>query len=268
MGVPPTVSSFARPAEAYDRHIGRYSARLAPELITFAGVRRGQRALDVGCGPGALTGPLVALLGADHVGAVDPSPSFAAACARRLPGVRVGVAAAEALPFPAAAFDHALAQLVVNFLADASRAMVELRRVTRPGGRVSAAVWDYADGMVLLRTFWGAAAALSPAAVEADERASMRHCSPTELADLWTAAGLVDVATGSAVVEARYDDYDDLWRAVEGGAGPASAHVATLSGPQRRALAAALRDVLGSPAGAFSLPARAWLVTGTVPAVG
>ena len=265
MTVPSAASSFARPAVAYDRHIGRYSARLAPELVAFAGVTPGHRALDVGCGPGALTAPLAALLGPAQVCAVDPSPTFAAACAERLPGVRVGIASAEALPFPDATFDHALAQLVVNFLADAPQGVRELRRVTRPGGRVSAAVWDYADGMVLLRTFWEVASALSPAAAGADERQRVRYCSRAELRDLWTAAGLVDVTTGAAVVTAGYDDVDDLWRAVEDGAGPASAFVATLPDERRRELAAALDRALGSPVGPFTLPARAWLVTGTVP---
>lgn len=70
----PGAATFRRPAEAYDRHIGRYGRELARTLIDAAGVRPGRRALDVGCGPGALTSELVALLGAEQVAAVDPSP--------------------------------------------------------------------------------------------------------------------------------------------------------------------------------------------------
>ena len=110
----PGAATFRTPADAYDRHIGRYGGELARALIAAAGVRPGDRALDVGCGPGALTAALVAAIGAANVAAVDPSAPFAEACRRRLPGVRVEIARAEALPFPDAGFDHAFAQLVVT----------------------------------------------------------------------------------------------------------------------------------------------------------
>src|SRR5688500_20253626 len=105
-------------ADAYDRFMGRYSVQLAPMLADLGGVRQGQRALDVGSGPGALTGELVTRLGAEAVAAVDPSEPFVAAARERHPGVDVRWAAAEELPFPEAEFDVALAQLVVHFMAD------------------------------------------------------------------------------------------------------------------------------------------------------
>ena len=176
--------SFRAP-EAYDRHIGRYGRSLARELIAAAGVRPGERALDVGCGPGALATELAALLGAAQVAAVDPSQPFAAACRDRLPGARVEVASAEALPFDDAEFDHALAQLVVNFIGDTPAGVREMRRVTRPGGTVAAAVWDYAGEMTLLRRFWDAAVALEPDAADLDEGRCMPYCTPDALGDLW-----------------------------------------------------------------------------------
>ena len=91
--------TFAVPADSYDRFMGRYSRLLSPQLADIAGVRDGQRALDVGCGPGALTGELVARLGAGAVAAADPSESFVAATAERYPGVDVRLAPAERLPF-------------------------------------------------------------------------------------------------------------------------------------------------------------------------
>ena len=160
---------FRTPAEAYDRHIGRYGRELARALIAAAGVQPGGRALDVGCGPGALTSELVATTGAEHVAAVDPSVPFAEACRLRLPGVRVEVAPAEALPFADAEFDHAFAQLVVNFMSDPLAGVRAMRRVTRPGGTVVAAVWDYAGEMTLLRRFWDAAISLDPDAADRDE---------------------------------------------------------------------------------------------------
>src|SRR5215207_3261371 len=175
------AATFRTPAEAYDRYIGRYSAELGRALIDAAGVRAGDRALDVGCGPGALTGELVAVVGAERVAAVDPSAPFVEACRRRHPGVQVEEASAEALPFPDAAFDRVLSQLVVNFMTDPPAGVREMRRVARPAGTVAAAVWDYAGEMTLLRRFWDAAAAVDPAAAERDEGRSMPYCTPHEL---------------------------------------------------------------------------------------
>ncbi|MGH2946420.1 MAG: class I SAM-dependent methyltransferase [Solirubrobacteraceae bacterium] len=130
------AATFRTPAEAYDRHIGRYGGELARALIDAAGVRPGQRALDVGCGPGALASELVSLLGAERVAAVDPSAPFVEACRQRLSGVQVELASAETLPFEDGAFDHALAQLVVNFMTDPLAGVREMQRVTRPGVRL------------------------------------------------------------------------------------------------------------------------------------
>ncbi len=115
--------TFAATREAYDAFMGRYADRLAPRLIAFAGVRPGDRALDVGCGPGSLTEALGEVVGPEHVAAVEPSEPFAAAAAERVPAAEVQVGAAESLPWAADTFDVALAQLVVNFMSDGTRAL-------------------------------------------------------------------------------------------------------------------------------------------------
>ena len=261
-GDPPGAATFIAPAEAYDRHIGRYGPELARALIHATGLRSGDRALDVGCGPGALTRELVSALGAGHVAAVDPSPPFVQACRRRLPGVRVEVAAAESLPFADAAFDHALAQLVVNFMTDPLAGVGEMRRVVRPGGTVAAAVWDYAGEMVILRCFWDAAIMLDPSAADLDEGRCMPFCTPDRLGELLTAAGLAGVRVSAAVVAAGYEDFEDLWRPLELGVAPSGAYASSLSGARRLALKDGLRDRLGVGEGPFRLTARAWIATG------
>ena len=154
--------SFTVPADAYDRYMGRYSMLLSAQLSDLAGVRDGQRVLDVGCGPGALTAELVERLGPAAVSAVDPSEPFVAAARERHPQVDVRRAAAEQLPFADDAFDAALAQLVVHFMADPSAGVAEMRRVTRPDGVVAACVWDHAGGQGPLSAFWEVATDFDP----------------------------------------------------------------------------------------------------------
>ena len=250
---------FERPADAYDRFVGRYSRALGQKLIAAAGVQPGDRALDVGCGPGGLTSELVTLLGAGNVAAADPSPPFAEACARRT-GVDVKTASAEKLPYEDGAFDHVLSQLVVNFLRDADAGLREMARVTRPGGVVSAAVWDYRGEMTMLRRFWDAVVALDPAGVDRDEGTTMRFATPEELHELWSSE-LHDVAVTDAVVSASYDGFEDLWAPFEKGIGPAGAYVVGLS--DHAALKAEFRRRLDVGDAPFTLTARAWIAVGT-----
>ena len=260
------AETFRASADAYDRFVGRYSPGLATALIDFAGVEPGMRALDVGCGPGALAAVLVERLGAASVSAADPSSPFVAACRARLPGVDVVEAGAEALPFADGEFDAALSQLVVNFMRDAEAGVRELARVTRAGGIVASCVWDYGDGMTLLRAYWDAAREVEPErAAAADEGVVMRWCAEGELAELWRAAGLTGVRFGSLVVGAKYANFEDLWSPLPTGVGPAGAFCKSLDQDGRAALHDTLRRRLGVGDRPFELTARAWSVVGTVP---
>ncbi len=138
--------TFLVAADAYDRFMGRYSVPLAPRFADFAAVGGGDRVLDVGCGPGALTAELAERLEPGNVWAVDPSDPFVAAARERYPGVRVEKASAEELPFEDRTFDATMAQLVVHFLAQPVDGLREMARVTREGGVVAACVWDLAGG--------------------------------------------------------------------------------------------------------------------------
>jgi hypothetical protein len=150
----------------------------------------------------------------------------------------------------------------VNFMTDPVAGVHEMRRVTRPGGTIAAAVWDYAGEMTLLRRFWDAAVALDPSAAELDEGRCMPYCTPDELGELWTSAGLADVRVQPVVVEASYDGYEDLWEPLERGVAPSGAYAASLPAERRRALKAALRRRLGAGDAPFRLTARAWIATG------
>ena len=261
----PGAETFRASADAYDRLVGRYSAKLASALIGFAVVEPGMHAVDVGCGPGALTAALVNQLGTENVRAADPSEPFVEACRERVPGVEAVVAAAEALPFSDGTSDAALSQLVVNFMRDAHAGVREMGRVTRPGGIVASCVWDYAGEMTLLRAFWDAAREVDPErGAAADEGVVMRWCAEGELADLWRAAGLHDVRFGPLVVSATYIGFEDLWSPFPTGVAPSGAFCKSLGDHQRAALHDAYRRRLGVGDGPFELTARAWAVAGIV----
>lgn len=260
----PGAETFRGSADAYGRLVGRYSPQLAAALMAFAGVEPEMRALDVGCGPGALTAALADRLGTDHVRAADPSEPFVEACRARVPGVDVVVASAEALPFADGEFNAAFSQLVVNFMVDAKAGVREMARVTRSGGVVASCVWDYRGEMTLLRTFWDAARDVDPAAGAADEGAVMRWCTEDELAGLWRGAGLRDVRSAPLVVSASYTGFEDLWSPLLAGIGPAGAFCVSLDEKARAALHDVYRRRLGVGDGPFELTARAWAVAGSV----
>lgn len=260
------ASTFQTTGAAYDAFMGRYSLALAPALAAQLDVQPGQKALDVGCGPGALTGTLVRLLGANSVSACDPSPSFVAECAARNPGVDVRPGSAEAIPFPDASFDLTATQLVLHFVADPRLAARELGRVTRPDGTIGACVWDFDHGMEMLRAFWDAALSLDPAAP--DHARTLRFGRAGEIAELFADAGFADIAETTLEVSTNYDGFDELWDGFLAGIGPAGAYCTGLPGDQQTELRNRLRDRLGKPAGAFTLAAVARTVIATRPPAG
>jgi SAM-dependent methyltransferase len=251
--------SFAVAADAYDRFMGRYSVPLAPLLADLAGVSPGQRVLDVGCGPGALTGELVRRLGADAVAAVDPSEPFVAAARERHPGVDVRRSGAEELPFPDDGFDAALAQLVVHFMSDPVAGLREMSRVTRPNGVVAACVWDHGGGQGPLSPFWDGARELDP---DVHDESTLAGARQGDLERLFGAAGLREVEETTISVEVEHPSFDEWWEPFTLGVGPAGAHVAGLDPSARDELRERCRAKL--PEAPFVVPATAWAARAAV----
>ena len=251
--------SFDVAAEAYDRFMGRFSRLLSPQMADLAGVAAGQRVLDVGCGPGALIPELVARVGAERVAAVDPSGSFVEAARDRNPGVDVRLASAEALPFPDASFDAAIAQLVVHFMADPVGGISEMARVVRSGGTVAACVWDHAGSQGPLALFWNTARTLDP---QLEDESNLAGAREGHLQSLFKEAGLRDVESSVVSADLELGGFDEWWEPFTAGVGPAGAYVARL-GPDRQV---ELRDRCRAalPDGPFTLVARAWAARGVV----
>ncbi len=255
--------AFQASGDAYDRFMGRYSRELAGPFADAARVAVGQRAIDVGCGPGALTGVLVERLGADAVSAVDPSPSFVEACRTRHPHVDVRVGRAESLPYDDASHDVALMQLVLHFVSDPDLAVSQMSRVVRPGGLVAACVWDFADGMEMLRLYWDAALTVDPDAP--DEAQRLRFGRAGEIADLFRSGGLLDVTEGVITVSSTYRDLDELWTSLLAGIGPAGAHCVALGDAERDAVCREIASHVADEGQPFTLNATARWASGRVP---
>jgi ubiquinone/menaquinone biosynthesis C-methylase UbiE len=249
--------TFDVAADAYDRFMGRYSRALSPQLADFAGVRGGQRVVDVGCGPGALTSELVARVGAQAVAAADPSQPFAEAARDRHPGVEVAVAPAEDLPFEDGAFEVALAQLVVPFMNDAIGGLSEMRRVTRAGGGVAACAWDHGGGQSPLAPTWRAVRDLHPGALNESVQAGTRE---GHLAELMAQAGCTEVEDDALSVRIEHDTFDEWWEPFTLGVGPAGAFVAKLDPDAVEELREHCRTLMGD--GPIVIPARAWAARG------
>lgn len=242
--------SFDVAADAYARFMGRYSEPLADQFVELFGLRRGMRALDVGCGPGVLTARLVDRLGADRVAAIDPSAPFVAATRDRCPGVDVRQGSAESLPFTDDAFDVALASLVVHFLHDPVRGLREMGRVASV---VGATTWNHAAGWGPLSTFWRAVRDLDPAA--ADE-AALPGAGEGALGALALEAGLHGIIESTLTVSVGYPSFDEWWAAYTLEVGPAGDYVARLDESHRAALRARCAELL--PDRPFVVDATAW----------
>jgi SAM-dependent methyltransferase len=246
--------TFEVSADAYGRFMGRYSEPLAERFVDLVGARPGQRALDVGCGPGALTSVLVARLGAAAVAAVDPSAAFVDAARARFPDVDVRSGAAEDLPFEDAEFDLALAQLVVHFMRDPVAGLTEMARVTRAGGIVAASVWDNAGDGGPLSLFWRAVHDIDPSVGGEAPLAGSRE---GHLAELFLTAGLDGVRSAELTVDVHYDTFEEWWEPYTLGVGPAGGFVSGLDESRREAVRERCRARLPEPP--FDVTAKAWV---------
>ncbi len=253
--------------ELYEPYMGRWSRVIAARFVAMVPVAAGLEWVDVGCGTGALSAAVIDSAAPRSVIGLDPSAGFVEHARTLITDDRftVGVADALDLGLPSESADVAVSGLVLNFVPLPVPALEEARRVVRPGGLVGGYVWDYAEGMGMLRTFWDAAIQLDPDAGEAAEGGRFPLCRPEPLRHALEDAGLTGIEVGAIDSTARFDSFDDYWNPFLGGQGPAGGYLVRLGDDARSALRTRLREQLPIAAdGAIELPLRAWTFWGRV----
>lgn len=252
---------------AYEDFMGRWSRRLAPRFVSWLCVPRGAHWLDVGCGTGSLADAICGHADPASVVGCDPAKPFVEFAREHSRDVRVSFVAAGVgnLPRRAGGYDSVTSLLALNFFPDSEAAIHEMRSVAAPQATVSACVWDYRDGMEFLRHFWDAATAIDSAAREFDEGNRFPLCRRDTLTALLHSGGLSDVRCEPLEIPTAFVSFEDYWRPLLGGTGPAPSYVASLDDDRRAILRRSLQETLRpEPDGTIVLTARAWAVRGTV----
>jgi SAM-dependent methyltransferase len=252
--------------EAYEAYVGRWSRLVATEFLQWLAQPPGKNWLDVGCGTGALSQTILNHYPPAHLTGIDRSENFIAGLQQKIQGEQVTfeVGDAQELPLETASVDITVSGLVLNFVPDMNRAVLEMRRVTRPGGTIALYLWDYAEGMQLMRYFWDAAVTLNPAALTLDEWPRFPICQPEPLKQLFIAAGLTQPQVRPIDVPTHFQDFAAYWTPFLQGQGPAPTYCMSLDEPQRQQLRETLRASLPTkPDGTIHLTARAWAIRTT-----
>lgn len=247
----------------YERYIGRWSRGVAPLFLSWLDNPAGKAWADVGCGTGALSATILEQCAPARLVGVEPSDGFRQLAMQEL-GDRAEFRSGKAaeLPLVNASCDMVVSGLVLNFVPDIRAALLEMIRVAAPGGTVAAYVWDYAEGMEVIRQFWDAAELLDPAAAGLHEGARFPVCNPGALQSAFEDVGLTQVAVAPLDLIAEFTDFDDYWQPFLGGQGPAPAYVTSLPEDRRALLRDSLRSRLSPGNGVVRLGARAWAVRG------
>jgi ubiquinone/menaquinone biosynthesis C-methylase UbiE len=257
---------FSSP-EGYEQVMGRWSAKLAPLFLDFAGVQKAGRVIDVGCGTGSLVQELSTRFSKVDITGIDPVQAYIDYCQSRFhdPRMTFTLGSALELPFPDGHFDQSLSLLVLMFIPHVDKAAREMRRVTKPRGTVAACTWS-AEGLTMASLFFEEAIQLDAGAgIKADKLRQLNH--RRQLTDLWTRIGLRNVEETTIEIQMDFKSFDDYWLPLMAGSGPCKVYFSDLPAHHRDQLKEKVRERLlkNNAGGPFSLPAKALAVRGTVP---
>jgi SAM-dependent methyltransferase len=264
-----TTTFVATDPAGYERFMGRWSQRLAPSFVEFAGVQAGERALDVGCGTGSLTLALKAAGVAAAVG-VDPSSPYVEFARTRMSGpvVRFDVSDGTALPYANGEFDRSVSMLTLDVVPDAAPIVAEMRRVTRPGGVVAGLVNDFRCGYPAFTMLWDTAAVLDPGFAELREHLTGKRIGwAGGLTELWAATGLTAIQEARLSIPFAFSSFADYWATFTTGQGKTGGHLMSLPETKRQEIEQHVRAAYrcGQPDGPRAFTTTFWAVRGVVP---
>ena len=252
-------------ATPYELYVGRWSRLVAREFLGWLNLPSDLTWLDVGCGTGALSTAILELANPGAVTGIDSSTGFLASARDgiRDPRANFEIGDATALPGADNSFDTVVSALMLNHVSIPADAASEMARVVRPGGTVAAYVWDYSDGMQMMRHFWDAAIAEDPNAASKNEQSRFALCKPDPLTELFVGAGLTNVEVRPIDIPMVFRDFDDYWNPFLGGQGPAPGYAMSLDEDRRGALRDRIRNGLPTESdGSIHLTSRAWAIRG------
>ncbi len=251
---------------AYEKFMGRWSTLVAQKFLSWLAISPTRSWLDVGCGTGSLTALILEAYQPKEIISIDSSSDFISHAQRLItdPIVHFRVGLAQSLELDSNSMDAAVSGLVLNFVPQPKVAISEMLRVTKPGGKIGIFLWDYADGMQMLRYFWDAAMELDNNANDLDEGVRFPLCQEGQLESLIREVGLKQVEATAIEVKTVFQNFDDYWQPFLGNVGPAPAYAMSLNLTNRQKLEDKLRNSLPiDDNGSISLNARAWAVKGT-----
>lgn len=254
-------------AGPYERYMGRWSRRVAAEFLAWISVPTGASWGDVGCGTGGLVRSILSSCNPRSVAGVDSSEGYLAEARRTITDQRAsfGLADATVLPWDESSFDATVSGLVLNFVPDHRGMVSEMARVTKPGGKVAAYVWDYARGMQMMRHFWDVAISVNPLDSTLDQAERFPICQPGPLESLFQNAGLTLVSVTAIDIEMLFRDFEDYWGPFLGKQGAAPTYLASVDADTREHIRNLLQSrLVPAPDGSIAMTARAWAVQGTV----
>jgi len=267
-GIETTTGYFiATDGQAYENFMGRWSSRLAPLFLEFAGIRAADQVLDVGCGTGVMT-HAAASLGANAVG-FDMSEQYIdyARAHRSHQNARYEQGDARKLPYPDNSFDAAISTLAIDVVPYAEEIVVEMCRVVKPGGILASALHEYRSAFAPTFMLLDIAAVLDQKAKTLrDYMLSHPLVWRDGQASLWRTLGLTEVGEAPLVVPYDYASFDDYWGTWLAGQGRVGSYVMGLSADDRATLRDHVRSAYlgGRPDGARSFSVIHRGVRGTI----
>ena len=196
--------------ESYEKWMGVWSQRIGDQFLEWLAPQPEKTWVDIGCGNGTFTEQIYNACEPANIQALDPSPEQIDFALRRIESNNVSfqVGDAMSLPFDADRFDYATMALVLFFVPDPAVGVAEMVRVTKPGGSVSAYVWDLVEGGA---PFESIMAQMRNLDIDSPRPLSAEISEQSRLVETWNDAGLTNVEVKRISVDRTFTNFTEFW---------------------------------------------------------